>query len=178
MSLEVVILALIIVVGGGHALAQHGGGPPPPGGGGPPGLGGRADGGPPPNLSGTPVSTLRGGLQLGPPGRWWDDKEFARGLGLAKEQQHRMDEVFKENKGSLIKFDKALQREEGQLQKVTRAKMLNEGVIDAQIDRVVQARGDLEKAYAHMQLAIRKEMTPEQAEKLEEHRPDLAPETR
>jgi Spy/CpxP family protein refolding chaperone len=181
------------------ALAQHpGGGPPggPPGGGGGqnpfggpsagqpggpagvPGNGGNLNNGPPPgspNAANATTSTLRGGLQLGPPGRWWDDAAFANSLGLDKNQRHRMDDVFKANKGDLFRLYKALEHEEHQLEKVTRGKNLNEAQIDAQIDRVVVARGELEKANAHMLLEIRREMTPEQTEKLEQHRPALAP---
>jgi Spy/CpxP family protein refolding chaperone len=114
---------------------------------------------------------MRGGLQLGPPGRWWDDKEFARTIGLDSAQQSRMDEVFSANKGNLVKLYKNLQHEESQLGKIVRGKELVESQIFDQIDRVVQARGELEKASAHYLLQIRKEMTPEQAAKLDDHRP-------
>ena len=41
----------------------------------------------------------------------------------------------------------------------------------AQIDRVTQARGEVEKASAHMLLSIRKEMTDEQVARLDDHGP-------
>jgi Spy/CpxP family protein refolding chaperone len=113
---------------------------------------------------------MRGGLQLGPPGRWWDDKEFAKSVGLDSGQQHRMDEVFSANKASLMSSYKNLQHEESQLGKLVRGKELVESQIFDQIDRVVQARGELEKASAHYLLQIRKEMTPEQAARLDDHR--------
>ena len=190
-------IALVVVLScaGASALAQgHGGGPPGGGGGGmgggmggpPPGGAGR-DGpfgsmsspdnrnSPPPgqpNGGGPTGSTMRGGLQLGPPGRWWDDPQFARSIGLDSKQQHRMDDVFGANKGNLVKLYKNLQHEESQLEKTTRGKELDENTIFQQIDRVTQARGELEKANAHMLLQIRKEMTPQQAALLDEHRGD------
>ncbi len=82
-----------------------------------------------------------------------------------------MDDIFKASKGSLLQSYKNLQQEESALDKVLRAKVLDEAQIDQQIDRVVQARGDLEKANAHMLLEIRKEMTTAQTEKLDQHRP-------
>ena len=85
-----------------------------------------------------------------------------------------MDDIFKASKGSLVQSYKNLQHEESALDKVLRAKVLDEGQIDQQIDRVVQARGELEKANAHMLLEIRKEMTQAQAEKLDEHRPAVS----
>ncbi len=163
--------------GGGPGGGGPGGGRP--GGGGPGGMGGgmhepggfeRPSMSPPPGSNGPTESTMRGGLQLGPPGRWWDDNHFARSIGLEAGQQQRMDAVFSANKGTLVTLYKNLQHEESQLEKTVRAKELNEAEIFQQIDRVTQARGELEKANAHMLLQLRKEMTPEQAARLEEHR--------
>src|ERR1700756_5354220 len=33
-------------------------------------------------------------LQVGPPGRWWDDKHFAKQLKLTEDQQRHMDAIF------------------------------------------------------------------------------------
>jgi Spy/CpxP family protein refolding chaperone len=127
----------------------------------------------PPPASNDIQSTMRGGLQLGPPGRWWDDGKFAKSLGLDSRQQQRMDEVFSANKGTLLKLFKSLQHEESQLDKTTRVRNPDEAQIFQQIDRVTSARGEVEKAYAHMELEIRKEMTSEQIGRLEDHRPAL-----
>jgi Spy/CpxP family protein refolding chaperone len=108
------------------------------------------------------------GLQLGPPGRWWDNKDFARNVGLNSLQQHRMDDVFSANRDNLMKLYKSLQHEESQLKKMTRSQTLDENQIFQQIDRVTVARGELSKAYAHMELQIRREMTSEQTAKLDE----------
>ena len=113
----------------------------------------------------------RGGLQLGPPGRWWDNKELAKSIGLNPTQQKHMDDAFGANRDALVKLDKGLQHEESQLEKLTRSRELDENQIFQQIDRVTLARGELEKAYAHMLLQIRKELTPEQTARLDEMRP-------
>jgi len=105
---------------------------------------------------------------LGPPARWWDNKDYARSIGINTLQQRRMDDVFTANRDNLMKLSKSLQHEESQLHKLTRNGALDENQIFQQIDRVTMARGDLEKAYAHMLLQIRKEMTPEQAARLDD----------
>lgn len=181
------------------AWAQHGGGPPgggggggmPGGGGAPPmgggGMGGGPDfpanrgpndyshgnGGPPPggapDSAGT-VSTMRGGLQLGPPGRWWDDKHFAKDLRLRTDQQRRMDSLFEQNRPSLLRRYEALQQEQGRMEALTRARSLDEASLFAQIDRVAQARAELEKANTHYLLQIRGEMDADQIARLEQHR--------
>jgi len=118
---------------------------------------------------------MHGGFQLGPPGRWWNDDVFARSLGLDPGQQRRMDDIFKANKAQLVSLYKGLRREEAQLDKLSRARTLDETQIDAQIDRVAQARAELEKSNAHMLLEIRKQMTPEQTARLDELRPPPPP---
>ena len=157
------------------AQGPRGGGPPPNGPGmhsmGPPGGGPR--GMPPPGGpgGGIPQSTLRGGLQLGPPGRWWDDKSFARDIGLNNDQKKKMDSIFKDNRGALINLYNDLQKQEDGLEKLTTGSHLDEEKIFSQIDKVTQARASLEKANAHMLLQIRSQMSEEQVARLDAHRP-------
>ena len=180
------LLGCCLLVMGAVASAQgHGGGPP--GGGGPGGGGGarptfgspsgaatNGRGGYPGDTSGARGAggPVRGALQLGPPGRWWDDKSFAKTLGLSKDQQKRMDTVFNANKGPILESYKALQKEESSLQKLTREKKLDEAKIFAGIDSVAQARASLEKANAHMLLMVRQEMDEEQNARLEKFQGD------
>src|SRR5438445_10751596 len=70
---------------------------------GPGGPGRRAPGGP-----GGPGGPLR----LGPAGRWWDDPEFVKKLGLSDDQQKKMDEIFNTNRLKLIDQFAAVQKEE------------------------------------------------------------------
>jgi len=119
---------------------------------------------------------MHGGLQLGPPGRFWDDSRFAKAIGLRKEQQKKMDAVFNANKAVLYESYKALKNEEKQLAKITRERPLEESRVFAGIDAVVQARGRLEKANAHMLLLIRQLMEPEQITTMDQFR-DAPPES-
>ncbi|MCU1322602.1 MAG: hypothetical protein JWM43_2251 [Acidobacteriaceae bacterium] len=188
--LQSLLLCTSLLLAGANALAQGrgpgGGGPGGPGGGGPgggPGFGqpsgfhgnipnGRTGG--PLQSSGTKGtnSTMRGGLQLGPPGRWWDDKGFAKSLGLSKDQQKKMDQAFNANKSAILGTYKALKKEESQLEALTRQPKLDETRIFAGIDSVAQARAALEKANAHMLLQVRQEMDADQITRMEKFRPD------
>ncbi len=118
----------------------------------------------------SPMSTAHGGLQVGPAGRWWDDKHFAKQLQLRPEQQRHMDTVFETNRALLLKRFGDLQAEENRMEALTRAKTLDESALFAQIDRVAQARADLEKANTHFLLGIRGEMDPDQISRLDSHR--------
>lgn len=175
-------VAIPMVVAQGHGGGGHPGGGMPgggfPGDGGLPmgGPGGRpqdsGDGGPPRMRRGGhgPNGALRGGLHLGPPGRWWDDMSFAKDLGLRADQQSRMDAIFESNRGALISRFQALRQEESRMEALAKAPSPDEGALFSQIDRVSQARGELEKANTRYLLQIRKEMDPEQIDRLEQHR--------
>ena len=113
---------------------------------------------------------MRGGLQLGPPGRWWDDKHFAKTLHLRPEQQKRMDGLFEENRASLVGRYETLQQEEATMETLSHGQTLDENTLFAQIDRVAHARADLEKANTHLMLQVRKEMDADQIARLESYR--------
>ncbi len=152
--------------GGGMGGARGGMGMPMPGGGVP----SFSRGGPPPLSGGTSTGSMRGGLQLGQPGRWWDDKKYAKSLGLNSDQQKRMDSVFGQNRDVLLSRQDALQHAEGRLDALTHTNKPSESALFAEIDHVTQARADLEKAYTHMLLQLRDEMTQDQIGKLEDYR--------
>jgi hypothetical protein len=57
-----------------------------------------------------------------------------------------------------------------QLDALARSPAPDEAALDAQIDRVAQARAELEKVNTHMLLQIRREMDAEQIKRLEERR--------
>ncbi len=165
------------------ALAQGRGGGPgggsPPGSGGPGRSGGMGNSGgfgdrtppPPPRArqDGT-GSTARNGLQMGPAARWWDDKKFAKDLKLRPEQVTRMDAVFEGNREALLKSYESLQQEQQKLEALEKANVPEEQALDAQIDRVNQARGELAKANTRLQLELRKQMDADQITQLEKHK--------
>lgn len=191
-SLQWTFLAAVLLSVGASAPAQmHGGGGPGgggPGGGSGGGMGGPRGGGmspfnvpsgmdrqngrgmPPIPGSGPMSSTMRGGLQLGPPGRFWNDKSFAQTLGLRKDQQKKMDAIFGANKTAIVETFKTYQKEEKRLEAATKEKHPDESKVFAGIDAVVQARGNLEKAHAHMLLLIRGEMDDDQIARMEKFR--------
>lgn len=154
------------------ALAQHRGGGMAGGRGGFSGAGGfaRSRGGPPPDIHDRGnAGTVRGGLQLGPPVRWWDDKHFAKQLHLRPDQKQRMDAIFEQNRTVLLKRLEALKQEDQRMETLAHASTLDENALFTQIDRVEQARADLEKATTHYLFQIRGEMDPDQLASLEDH---------
>jgi TonB family protein len=88
-------------------------------------------------------------------------------LGLTADQQKRMDDIFQQHRLKLIDLNAAVQKEEVIMEPLLSAANPDEPKIIAQIDRVAQARAELEKANARMLLDLRRVLTPEQWNKLD-----------
>jgi protein CpxP len=102
--------------------------------------------------------TLQGGLS----GRWWADPQIVGRLGLTPAQQKKMDDIFQQNRLKLIDLTAALDKEEALLEPMVEADQPDATKIRAQVDRITQARSELEKANANMLLGIRLVLTPNQ----------------
>jgi len=139
--------------------------PPPPG-------APRRDGGPGPGPGMPPGRPgfdrpLRGG----PPGKWWTDPQVVQQLGLTDEQQKKIEDLFQKSRLKLIDLSAAVQKEEAILDPLLAADHPDESKVLAQIDRIAQARGELEKANARMLLGFRGVLTQEQWKKLQTEGP-------
>jgi Spy/CpxP family protein refolding chaperone len=112
-------------------------------------------------------------MMPGPAGKWWDNPELARRINLTGDQQKRMDEVFQQHRLRLIDLHAALEKEEATLDPLIEAASPDDARVLPQIDRVAQARAELEKANARLLLGLRHVLTPEQWKQLEseEHGP-------
>lgn len=95
-------------------------------------------------------------------GSWWNNPKAVERLKLTEEQRKTFDGIFLEHREKLIDLRASLQKAELGMDPLIRADQPNEARILAQIDKVVQARGELEKANAVFLLAIRSKLTPEQ----------------
>jgi Spy/CpxP family protein refolding chaperone len=111
---------------------------------------------------------MRSGPQLAPPGRWWDDGKTIKHLSLRPEQKQRMDDIFNANKGALLNTFSNLQREEARLSTMSPQDLQDESKVFASIDRVTQARADLEKESAHIQMQLRQQLSAAQLSTLDQ----------
>jgi protein CpxP len=119
-------------------------------------------GNPPP-----PPPPVGRGSQM-PPGKWWDRPEMATKLGLTADQRKKMDEVFQQMRVKLIDLHAALDKEEAAAEPLMQAAQLDDSKILPQIDRIAQARAELEKVEARLVLGLRHVMTVEQWEMLQQ----------
>lgn len=107
----------------------------------------------------------------GPSGRWWMDPTLVARLGLTPDQQKRIDALFQQSRLKLIDLSASLEKEEAILEPLLEADRPDESQVLAQIDRIAQARADLEKANARMLLGFRGVLSLEQWKKLQAEQP-------
>lgn len=110
----------------------------------------------------SPVRAPHLSLLLGLGGRWWDDHKTVKKLNLRPGQQQRMDGIFEANRTTLVNLYSNLQREETRLASLPPGELQDEIKVFAAIDRVAQARSDLEKENVHMLLQVRQQLDPDQ----------------
>jgi len=99
-------------------------------------------------------------------GTWWRNRNNIALLSLTEEQQQKMDDVFQQFRIKLIDLKATLEKEEAILEPLMKAERLDEIKVGMQIDKVADARAELEKGNSRMLLGIRVVLTPEQWDKL------------
>ncbi|MGD0130228.1 MAG: periplasmic heavy metal sensor [Terriglobia bacterium] len=146
-------LALAIVFCG-LAVAQEMPPPPEGGPGGPDVVHGRGPNG--------PLAIIR----VDRPGKWWKDSDLMKKLGVSDDQVAKIEKIFQDHRLQLIDLHADLEKQEAILEPLVEADQPVESQVAAQIDKVAQARANLEKSDALMLLAIRRVLTVDQWKKL------------
>jgi Spy/CpxP family protein refolding chaperone len=169
MKHKFVVLVVVVVVLAGMAVAQMGSGPCAGQG---PGAGARMGGpmrgqgmGP-----GEPGMGAGPGMGRGPMGKWWTNSALVQKLGLNDTQVQKIEKIFQDHRMQLIDLHAAVAKQEATLEPLVEAEHPNEVQVTAQIDKIAQARANLEKSNAQMLLAIRQVLTVDQWKQLRSQR--------
>ncbi len=96
-------------------------------------------------------------------------------LGLTKDQQRKLEDVFQQNRVKLIDLTASLEREQAILDPLLGADHPQESNVLAQFDRVAQARLELEKANARMLWGFRNILSSDQWRELQADDPGRGP---
>lgn len=151
-------LAVAGVLMAGATWAQGPGGRPGPGMG--PGFGEHRP----------PIERAFGGE--GTHGRWWNNPKIVEKLKLTDDQRKAFDAILLQHRETLIDMRANVEKAELAMEPLMRDDQPNEAKILSQIDKVAQARAELEKANARYLLAIRSKLTPEQWKLVQAFRAD------
>ena len=103
-------------------------------------------------------------------GRWWNNPRLADKYKLTEAQRKAMDDIYQQHRLNLVDLHANLEKAELGMEPMIGADQPDEAKIVSQIDKIAQARAELEKANARMLLGIRKQLTPEQWKQIREDR--------
>ena len=93
---------------------------------------------------------------------WWTNTSLLTRLGISDDQKAKIDRTFESHKQNLTTTKDQLEKEEAQLDKLLAVDTLDHAGIVTQINRVVQARSDMERANSLMTLEMREVLTKAQ----------------
>ena len=109
----------------------------------------------------------------GPLGVWWRDPKLVQQIGLSSDQQKSIESIWRDNRPTLANLISVLDKEQAGIASLLKADKPDENKITTQIDRVVQARAELERANARMLLGIRMVISLDEWERLQRERPSV-----
>lgn len=128
------------------------------------------DGGPRPGMDMHRPPIERAFAGHGIEGRWWNNPKIIDRLKLTDDQRKEFDSILLEHREKLVDLRANVEKAELEMEPLVRSDQPNESQILAQIDKVAQARAELEKANARYLLAIRSKLTPEQWKQVQDFR--------
>jgi len=103
-------------------------------------------------------------------GRWWNNPKIVERLKLTDDQRKAMDDIFQKHREKLVDLRGNLEKAEIELEPLVKADQPNESAVMSQIDKVAQARAELEKANARFLFALRAKLSPEQWKQVQDFR--------
>ena len=109
---------------------------------------------------------MEAGFRIAPEGMWWKNPMVVQRLTLTPEQTKKMEGIFEQSRLQLIDLKANVEKQNALLEPLLSANPPDTIKAMAQIDKVAEARAELEKANARMLLGIRVVLTPEQWTKL------------
>lgn len=102
-----------------------------------------------------------------PQGRWWNDPAMVEKLKLTDDQRKAMDAILLTHREQLVDMRASVEKAELEMEPLMQDDVPNEARVLAQIDKIAQARAELEKANARFLLAIRAKLSPDQWKQLQ-----------
>jgi Spy/CpxP family protein refolding chaperone len=126
---------------------------------------------PPPGGGEIHIRTGGRGFGMGPDGipggKWWKDSQIVQAIGLSDQQAQQIEKTFQDHRMQLVDLHANLEKAELQMEPMMSSDQPNESQVNAQIDKIAQARAALEKSNAQMLFAVRRVLTPDQWKKLQ-----------
>jgi Spy/CpxP family protein refolding chaperone len=92
-------------------------------------------------------------------GAWWMNAALMQRLGITDDQKAKIERTFENHRLAIVSTTDSLEKEEAQLARLLETEPIDRNAVLTQIDRVVQARSEVERANAAMTLEMREHLT-------------------
>jgi TonB family protein len=92
-------------------------------------------------------------------GAWWTNDAVVQRLGLTDDQKARLEATYENHRQQILVATAGLEKEEAQLTRLLEADPLDRNAVLGQIDRINQARSELERINSTMTLEMREVLT-------------------
>jgi cell division FtsZ-interacting protein ZapD len=96
-------------------------------------------------------------IQVSP--AWWMNTALMQRLGITDDQRAKIERAFENHRQAILSTTDQLEKEEAQLARLLDAESVDQNAVLTQIDRVTQARSEMERAGALMTLEMRTYLT-------------------
>ena len=108
-------------------------------------------------------------------GEWWKNSDTAKKMQLSDSQVAQLDQIFADHRTKLANYGTEMGKADLKLQNLLDADVPDEGLIGAQVDHVLAARGRLEREFTMMSLDLRKVLSIDQWRQLKTIRQERGP---
>jgi Spy/CpxP family protein refolding chaperone len=99
-------------------------------------------------------------------GAWWMNTGLMQRLGITDEQIAKIERTFENHRQQILSTTDELEKQEALLGRLLDAEPIDRNAVFAQIDRVIQARSEMERINSVMTLEMREHLTRAQWERL------------
>ncbi len=99
-------------------------------------------------------------------GAWWKNSKIAEKLNLNDSQIKQLEDAFYQHRLKLVDIGAAMEKADMKLNQMLDADTVDESAVNAQVDQVLAARGQMEREFTAMNLNFRKILTLDQWKQL------------
>jgi len=103
-----------------------------------------------------------------PGGKRWKDPDIAKALQLTAGEVKQLDKLFVESRRRMIELKNQVEKEQFEYQNLMESKTLDEAAINRQLQKLEQARSELNEERSRFVVAVRKILGSERFQRLQQ----------
>lgn len=103
-----------------------------------------------------------------PGGKWWQDPDIAKELNLTSKDVKALDDLFIESRRRMIELKNQVEKEQFEYQTLIESKNLDESAVNRQLQRLEEARTELNAERSRFVLGVRKILGRDRFQRLQQ----------